>query len=858
MQTVICPNHECGKSCQVGDESLGGRARCKACGSVFELTEGIDQSDAANCSADVASSKSTGSTHSEAAQLHETKADGLKALTQSEIPETLGRFKIKSVLGAGTFGTVYRAYDPQLDREVALKVPNVGVLRTEEEAERFLREARAAASLRHPNICPVYEANEQDGRYCIVMAFISGKTLTSLITPDKPLGERQAALLVHKLAQALDLAHQKGVIHRDLKPGNIMFDQEHREPVIMDFGLARRADSSDAQVTQMGQILGTPAYMSPEQAQGQTESIGPASDVYSVGVIFYELLCCARPFPGTAEQVRAAHYLKTAAEPPSTHRSGIDPTLETICMKAMSREIADRSSMAEFADALMQYLRGAQQATDDLPLAQTSQGRSAATATEPEGEGLSALFAAVAADDKKPTAPKPKKGKRREQPASRKNYWQSLPPAGRWSVGAGTAALLILLGVILFIQTDEGMVKIEILDPSLTVTVADDVITVDNDGKQLNLKVGKHELLVEYEGLEVPFEHSFEIKKAQMVALRVTRVDGTITVLREGQKLPGEPRTTDPTNTSNTKNTPVPTAPSKGPQFPKTTVAKSNTISATPSPKQPLAGGDDAKEWISLFDGSNTSHWQQLGAFRVKDGELVATEGELAKSRDEYGDFELEFDWRVSPGGNGGVYYRERATGLSSRQWKGIEYQLLDNAGHPNGNNPRTSAGSLYSLFAPEVDATRSPGEFNTSRIICRREYVEHWMNDKKLLEYNLDEEPFRSQKLIIGRRKGYIYLQADIGEIAFRKIRIRDLENSATSTVPISDDPDRLAAELILRLGGGLSTDRGPVETIGQLPQGPFKITSISLADNTRVTDLHLASFERLKKRHCDFSLSL
>jgi|GEM_PF-2698991 len=187
-----------------------------------------------------------------------------------------------------------------------------------------------------------------------------------------------------------------------------------------------------------------------------------------------------------------------------------------------------------------------------------------------------------------------------------------------------------------------------------------------------------------------------------------------------------------------------------------------------------------ATGWKLLFDGEDTSEWHELGGFRVVEGELRGPRGELAKSRDEYGDFELEFEWRISSHGNGGVYYRERETGLSLAQWQGTEYQLLDNQGHPNGRNPGTNAGSLYGRVAPSVDATKPLGEFNTSRILARGSQVEHWMNGKKLLSYNLDQ-----QRGVGARRKGFIYLQSDAGEVAFRRIRIRELKTEDSSDPP-------------------------------------------------------------------------
>jgi serine/threonine protein kinase len=201
-------------------------------------------------------------------------------------------------------------------------------------------EARAAATLHHPNICPVHEVGVHDGVPYLTMDFVEGQPLADLLAGGKPVPQRQAAALVRKLALALQEAHAKGVVHRDLKPSNVMINQR-KEPVIMDFGLARRDSAGEARLTKVGAILGTPAYMSPEQVCGDVNAIGPGCDVYALGVILYELLAGRLPFEGPAMAV-LAQILTQPPEPPSAHRPDLDPRLEVICLKALAKQPQDR------------------------------------------------------------------------------------------------------------------------------------------------------------------------------------------------------------------------------------------------------------------------------------------------------------------------------------------------------------------------------------------------------------------------------------------------------------------------------------------------------------------------------------
>jgi len=269
------------------------------------------------------------------------------------LPEVFGRYRILRQLGGGSMGSVYLAQDTQLDRAVALKVPN---FKSDNpvQRERFYREARGAATLQHPNLCPIYDVGEIEDIPYLTMAYIEGKPLAEIVRPEMPVAP--AVNLVRKLALALEEAHQRGVLHRDLKPSNIIINQRG-EPVIIDFGLARVVNRSEARLTQEGDILGSPAYMSPEQAAGNVASMGPEGDIYSLGVILYELLTGVRPFQGKVMEV--LHLVLTREPPPpSEHRADLDPRLEAICRKAMAKKAAARyPSMAEFAAALTEYLR---------------------------------------------------------------------------------------------------------------------------------------------------------------------------------------------------------------------------------------------------------------------------------------------------------------------------------------------------------------------------------------------------------------------------------------------------------------------------------------------------------------------
>jgi WD40 repeat protein/serine/threonine protein kinase len=282
---------------------------------------------------------------------------GKGAPVPGPLPEQIGRYRILKWLGSGGMGTVYRAHDPHLDREVALKVPRLDPLWDDRAlaVQRFLREARAAAGVRHPHVCPIYDAGEQAGVPYVVMAFIQGPNLSGLLRPEG-LEPRLASKLVSKVALGLEAVHAQGIIHRDLKPGNILLDAAG-EPLVTDFGLACLRQEQKP-LTVYGVLLGTPGYMAPEQVSPQAGPLGPWTDIYSLGVVLYQLLTGRTPFveSGFTLLYQIGHE---KPPPPSQFRAGLDPALEAIVLKALAQRPEDRfASAGQFSEALEGWLRG--------------------------------------------------------------------------------------------------------------------------------------------------------------------------------------------------------------------------------------------------------------------------------------------------------------------------------------------------------------------------------------------------------------------------------------------------------------------------------------------------------------------
>jgi eukaryotic-like serine/threonine-protein kinase len=258
-----------------------------------------------------------------------------------------GRYRVTHRLGSGGMAEVYCAQDLQLGRKVALKVLHRRFAEDEEFVERFRREASSAAGLQHPNVVSIYDRGQWDGTYYIAMEYLEGRSLKDVIREDAPLDPARATDLTIQILRAARFAHRRGIIHRDLKPHNVIVDAEGRAKVT-DFGIAR-AGASD--MTQTGSIMGTAQYLSPEQAQGQ--AVSAASDLYSIGIILYEMLTARVPFDGESAVTIALRQVNEAPVPPSAYNPAVTPALDAVVMRALEKDPTQRFHDAdEFIGAL--------------------------------------------------------------------------------------------------------------------------------------------------------------------------------------------------------------------------------------------------------------------------------------------------------------------------------------------------------------------------------------------------------------------------------------------------------------------------------------------------------------------------
>ena len=329
----------CGR-CGARISGDGTREVCPAC----LLEDGLARSDGESVGGVVDSSRDDGVPVS----------DGRKAARSAKILSDFGDYELLEEIGRGGQGVVYRARQKSLNRTVALKVIGLGPWTTEAHLKRFRREAEAAASLEHPGIVPIHEVGERDGCCYFSMKFVDGGQLDEVVRRT-PMPIRQSAELIAKVARTVQYAHEHGILHRDIKPGNILLDKKGK-PLLTDFGLARLVET-ESTVTRTKEVLGTPSYMAPEQAAGQHAKLSNATDVYGLGAVLYQLLTSHPPFAGGITYETIKLVLETEPRRPRLLNPKIDRDLSTICLKCLEKDPKRRySSALALAEDLKHWL----------------------------------------------------------------------------------------------------------------------------------------------------------------------------------------------------------------------------------------------------------------------------------------------------------------------------------------------------------------------------------------------------------------------------------------------------------------------------------------------------------------------
>ena len=332
-----------------------------------------------------------------------------------------GRYRVVSKLGSGGMANVYLAEDQELGRQVAIKILNERHAHDEQFVERFRREAKNAAGLSHPNIVSIYDRGETGGTYYIAMEYLDGRTLKELLRRRGPMPVKLALQYARQVLAAMGSAHRRGIVHRDIKPHNVMVDAEGRLKVT-DFGIARAGPS---QVTEVGSIVGTAQYLSPEQARG--EAVDQRSDIYSMGIVLYEMLTGGVPFTGETPVEIAMKHLSATPEPPSTKRPEIPRDVDLATLRALAKDPAERYQSAEEMDEELGRIERGLAVSDETAEAATSVLR---------GVGLEAT-----AISRAPTTVMPPVTRRRY------DYAEELPQVRRRSIWPWVLTLGIVLAV---------------------------------------------------------------------------------------------------------------------------------------------------------------------------------------------------------------------------------------------------------------------------------------------------------------------------------------------------------------------------------------------------------------------------
>jgi serine/threonine protein kinase/WD40 repeat protein/phage FluMu protein Com len=580
----------------------------------------------------------------------------------------LGDYRILKILGHGGMGVVFLGEDATLNRKVAIKAMLPHLAKSTTSRQRFLREARAAAALEHDHIVAIHHVGEDRGAPYIVMPFLKGQPLDERLKRDEPMPLADVLRIGREIAEGLAAAHAPGLIHRDIKPANIWLETPRDRVKILDFGLARAA-SQDSGLTQQGAVIGTPAYMAPEQGRG--EVVDARCDLFSLGVVLYRMCTGKQPFHGNDTVSTLMSVAMHEPPPPISINLELPPELSDLVMKLLEKDVAQRlGSAGEVVQAIQQI----EQEHAPKPTTQKT--------IKPKGQTTISATA---------TAPPAK-------PKSRRRLVYAV-------AALGFASILLAGGIILYLQSPDGTVRIEINDPAIKVALDQGEFKIQGAYKDpFTVAPGAHGLRIKKDDFEFDTT-TFAVKKGVMTTLKIDWIDGKVKIVNNG-----EPKTL--------------------------------------SPITPADPDRRAAEWVPLFNGKDLTGWKldplKRGVWKVENGLLVGTRGHayLFSERGDYDNFHVRLKAKLNAGGNSGLFFRTPFL-MPDGFPPGYEAQI-ENSNHP------FPTGSLWPIQKATKDTPIAPNTWFEMEVIARDNRITIKINGETSLEYVDKERRYSTGHLAI------------------------------------------------------------------------------------------------------------
>ncbi|MCC9607843.1 protein kinase [Blastopirellula sp. JC732] len=733
----------------------------------------------------------------------------------------LGRYVILDKIGEGGMGQVYKARHSRMDRDVAIKVLPREAMNKANGVERFYQEVQVAARLRHPNIVTAYDADEGEGLHFLVMEYVDGRDLSSIVHREGPLSPAKAVDCVLQAAQGLQYAHGVGLVHRDIKPANLLLNQAGVVK-ILDMGIARmQNDANSAGLTQNGTIMGTVDYMSPEQAI-DAKTVTPQADLYSLGCTLYYLLTGRPPFGG--DSIMAKLLCHREQSPPSLMaiRSDVSPALEAIYQKCVAKSPADRYASAEELIADLEQIRP-QLSDAAAPLAYKPVESNVDTSST--GIFATMIHATSAAIPGLTIDPGQK-----SQPAPRRR--------GAAFYG-GALVIGLLLGSVVFfgagalfkLGTPNGTLVVEVDGEDYVAHLRGHELKLINEKTQDSLKITL--LSTEETQSLPPGDYKFAVEtssglKTNVSALTVTSgAESKVQVYWEDAaavaNIPAEPAPPVSQTPTAMATNPAPfNSPSSAPSTPAVSTA---TLSRD---NDDYAQG----EWVSLL--TSQAEVDRLIAAQenppadyeqatFSDGILTTKETNVIFT--PFTAKNLIFRARVKRhGGSNGIL----------RIKQGIEYGAFWTYPVTNffiGKN--LPGGGFQTLKRTQTPA--APPEFFEMAFVAIGRTLILYIDGKELFRLDRDEEPTDQVRLSIGTHRGH--------EMQFKEIQVMVLDDDVKAPeTKAAQDPDYIAAKRILSAGGRVTVNRQEITSESQLPAPPFEIKSVHFVHSKTATDADLA----------------